>query len=232
MRHTAYSTVDCTQLIYKYHLLNPLFSSKRIDVLVVALVSLSAPVEHFICFVEHEHLDVTGAEMTLPWRGIEQHRSPGIDIWLWFEIKVPFWVIIFSMSRSSRYISINNFERLATVHEGRHNLNGSPQSRCPVREIWKIERCPSLWVLEYYAFELSWSEPVFQRFSSHFLGHLVYLFLLAKLLDHVEDPARGARNNLHTRFKGVDVIGYALATNADMHLDIQVVTLVTVLDET
>ena len=77
-----------------------------------------------------------------------------------------------------------------------------------------------------YNFELSWGEPVFQCFSSHFL------FLQAKLLDHVEDPARGARNNLHTRFKGVDVIGYALATNANMHLDIQVVTLVAVLDET
>lgn len=69
----------------------------------------------------------------------------------------------------------------------------------------------------------------FNVFHRIFWDTLLICFLLAKLLDHVEDPARGARNNLHTRFKGVDVIGYALATNADMHLDIQVVTLVTVL---
>ena len=69
--------------------------------------------------------------------------------------------------------------------------------------------------------------PGVNRFFNVF--HRIRCFLLAKLLDHVEDPARGARDNLHTRFKGVDVIRYALATNADMHLDIQVVTLVTVL---
>lgn len=71
------------------------------------------------------------------------------------------------------------------------------------------------------------SFPGVNRFFNVF--HRIRCFLLAKPLDHMEDPARGARNNLHTRFKGVDVIGHALATNADMHLDIQVVTLVTVL---
>ena len=59
-------------------------------------------------------------------------------------------------------------------------------------------------------------------------------FLLAKLPDHVVDPARGARNNLHTLFEGGDVVrsfGCGLATNAKMDPDFEVATLVTVLDE-
>ena len=49
-------------------------------------------------------------------------------------------------------------------------------------------------------------------------------FHLSKMLNHVEDPARCARNNLHACFEGVDVIGDTLASDAHVHLNVQVVT--------
>ena len=46
----------------------------------------------------------------------------------------------------------------------------------------------------------------------------------AKTLDHVEDAARRARNDLHASFESVDVIRHPLATDADVNLDVEVVT--------
>jgi len=81
----------------------------KIHLLVVALVSLSTPVEHFICFVEHQHLDVIGDQMTLPWRGMKQHHLPGIDLWLWFEIGAPFWERKFCFPGLNRFLNVLRF---------------------------------------------------------------------------------------------------------------------------